>query len=311
MAAPLDSTSGGAVGAEALAGRPLAAALVADFWELTKPRITAMVVVMAAAGFLLASRGAPPLMLLVATLLGTGTLAAGAGALNQLVERDVDARMRRTANRPLPAGRLDPEAALAFGVALVVGGVGVLALAVNLLTALLGTLTVAGYLFVYTPLKRRTALATVVGAIPGAMPPMMGWAALRNDLGPGAWALFGLLFFWQLPHFLSISWMYRDDYARGGFPLLAVLDPDGRRTARHMVAWCAALLPVSLAPTLLGLAGGVYLAGALLLGLGYLAACFAFARRRDGAAARRLLLTSVLYLPAILASLMLDRLLGG
>jgi protoheme IX farnesyltransferase len=300
----------GLVGAEALPARPWPAVRLADLVELTKPRIATMVMVMAAAGFFLASAGDLTLRLLPA-LLGTGLLAAGAGALNHVWERDVDARMRRTANRPLPSGRMDPDVALAFGVVLVLAGLASLALLVNPLTALLGAATVAGYVFVYTPMKRFTSLATVVGAVPGAMPPLMGWAAVRDGLGPGAWALFGLLFLWQLPHFLSIAWIYRADYARGGFPMLTVLDPEGRRTARQVLLWCAALVPVSLLPTVLGLSGSAYFLGALLLGAGYLAACFAFARSRSEAAARRLLLTSVVYLPAILTALVLDRLVGG
>jgi protoheme IX farnesyltransferase len=298
--------------AEALAARFPAAARLADYAELTKPRITTMVLVTAAAGFLLAAVGRPelPLPLLAWALLGTGLLASGASALNQVMERGSDALMRRTAYRPIPAGRIDPEAALAFGVGLVVAGLAALSLAVNLLTAGLGAATVAGYLFVYTPLKRLSSLATVVGAVPGALPPVMGWAALADDLSPGAFALFGILFLWQLPHFLSIAWMYRDDYARAGFPMLPVLDADGRRTARQMVLWSAALVPVSLLPAVLGLAGGVYFAGALALSLGYLAASVPFARSHTAAAARRLLLASVSYLPLLFAVMVVDRVVG-
>ena len=297
---------------EAIAGRAAGAVRLADLAELTKPRITTRVLVTTAAGFLLAAVGRAelPLPLLAWALAGTGLLASGASALNQVLERESDARMRRTAGRPLPAGRIDPEAALAWGVSLVVVGLAVLSLAVNLLTAGIGAATVAGYLFAYTPLKRVTSLATVVGAVPGALPPVMGWTALAGDLAPGAWAMFGILFLWQLPHFLAIAWMYREDYARAGFPMLPVLDPDGRRTARQMVLWCAALVPVSLLPAALGLAGGVYFAGALALGVGYLAASLPFARSHSTPAARRLLLASVTYLPLLFVAMVVDRLVG-
>jgi protoheme IX farnesyltransferase len=218
--------------------------------------------------------------------------------------------MRRTASRPLPAGRLDPDTALMWGVGLVVGGLSWLALSVNLLTALLGAATVALYVFAYTPLKRVSSLSTLVGAIPGAVPPMMGWTAVRDRLEPGAWALFAILFLWQLPHFLAIAWMYREDYARGGFPMLPVDDPGGRRTALQALLYGGALVPVSLLPAPLGLVGAVYLAGALLLGLAYFAAGMGFARDRTDAAARRLLLASVAYLPLLFAVMLIDRLLG-
>jgi protoheme IX farnesyltransferase len=284
-----------------------AAVRLADLVELTKPRITLMVVLTAAAGFLVAGAGPVPAALLLGTLVGTGLLAAGASALNQVLERDTDARMKRTADRPLPAGRLDPDAALVFGVGLGVAGLLLLALRVNLLTALLGALTLGGYLFVYTPLKRLTSLATVVGAVPGAMPPLMGWAAQRDALDPAAWSLFGLLFLWQLPHFLAIAWLYRADYARAGFPMLPVLDPEGDRTARQMILYAAALVPVSVLPSVLGLTGVAYFAGSLALGVALLACCLAFAASRSAGAARRLMLASVLYLPAVLVVLVLDR----
>lgn len=268
-----------------------------------------MVLVTAAAGFLLAHPGGPlPLALFFHALAGTALVASAGSALNQVIERDHDARMRRTASRPLAAGKLDPDAALAFGVGLAVAGLAWLALAVNPLTALLGAATLAGYLFVYTPLKRVSSLATVVGAAPGAMPPVMGWAAASGTLGAGAWTLFAILFVWQLPHFLAIAWMYREDYARGGFPMLPVVAPDGGSTARQAVLWAAALVPLALVPSALGLTGLVYAGGALVLGLGYLAASIAFARNLNGQTARRLLLTSVLYLPGLLAVMLVDRL---
>ena len=290
---------------------PATRARLADWLELTKPRITTMVAITAAAGFLLAGSGRPAAAsgaLLFWALLGTSLLASGASVLNQVVERQWDARMRRTAGRPVPSGRVDPDAALAFGVGLVVLGLATLLFQVNGITAGLGALTVAGYVFVYTPMKRWTSLSTVVGAVPGAIPPMMGWTAARGELELGAWALFGLLFFWQLPHFLAIAWMYRDDYARGGFPMLTVLDPDGRRTAQQMVLWSAALIPVSLLPAAFDLAGPIYFVAALALGLGYLACALLFARAISVQAARRVLLASVVYLPVILGALVVDRL---
>ena len=284
---------------------------VADLAELTKPRITAMVAVTAAAGYLLAAQDGPiDLLRLVHTLLATAMVSSGASALNQVVERDTDARMRRTQSRPLPAGRIDPDMALLWAVCLVVGGLAWLAVSANLLTALLGAFTVALYVFAYTPLKRVSSLATLVGAVPGAVPPMMGWAAVRDGLEPGAWALFAILFLWQLPHFLAIAWMYREDYARGGFPMLPVDDPDGRRTALQTLLYGGALVPVSLLPAPLGLVGIGYLVGALLLGGAFFAACVVFAQQRTDRSARRLLLASVAYLPALLAVMLVDRLLG-
>jgi protoheme IX farnesyltransferase len=274
---------------------------------MTKPGITLMVVLTAGLGFLLAGGETFSFLLLVYTLLGTGLVSGGASALNHVLERDTDALMRRTANRPLPTGRMDPDAALLFGVAVAVAGLLVLYFAVNPLTALLGVVALAGYVFVYTPLKRVSSLATIIGAIPGAIPPMMGWSAVRGELDLAAWGLFGLLFFWQMPHFLAIAWLCREDYAKGGFPLLTVNDPDGTRTARQAVLWGAALIPVSLLPSALGLMGGLYFAGALVLGLVYLGFGLAFARSRSTAGARWLMLASILYFPAVLLVMLLDR----
>jgi protoheme IX farnesyltransferase len=282
-------------------------ARLSDLLELTKPRITSMVAVTTAAGFVMASPAGLDFGLLLHALVGTCLVAAGAGALNHVVERDVDARMRRTAQRPLPSGRLDPDLGLLWAVLLAVSGVTWLALTVNLLTSLLGALTLAAYVFVYTPMKRLSSLATIVGAVPGAVPPMMGWTAAQDALQPGAWVLFAILFLWQLPHFLAIAWMYRADYERGGMPMLPVLDPQGTRTGRQAILYAAALVPVSLLPTPLGLTGGVYFAGALLLSLGFLAASVAFQRQCTNLTARKLLLVSVFYLPAILAVMLLDR----
>jgi protoheme IX farnesyltransferase len=236
-------------------------------------------------------------------------VAAGASVLNQFWERVPDALMRRTAGRPLPAGRIDPDLALLAGVGLGVAGLIELAWAVNALTAALAALALAGYVFVYTPLKRVSSLATVVGAVPGALPPMMGWCAVRGEVDLAAWVLFGILFFWQMPHFLAIAWICREDYARGGFPMLPVIDPGGVWTARQSILYGAALVPVSLLPSLLGLTGRLYFGGALALGVAYLGFCLAFAHRRSTAAARRLMLSSLLYLPAILLAMLADRLL--
>jgi len=285
---------------------PIAVRL-ADLWEMTKPGITLMVVLTAGLGFLLAERDRFSFLLLLHTLLGTGLVSAGASVLNHVLERDTDALMQRTAGRPLPAGRMDPDAALTFGVLLGILGLGELALGVNLLTALLGAAALSGYVFVYTPLKRISSLATVIGAVPGAIPPMMGWSAVRNELDAAAWVLFGILFFWQLPHFLAIAWLCREDYARGGFPMLPVLDPEGIRTGRQAVLYGAALVPISLLPSVLGLMGTVYFFGAFAFGLAYLGFAFAFAQVRSNPGARRLMLASLLYFPALLLIMLLDR----
>jgi protoheme IX farnesyltransferase len=281
---------------------------VRDLLGLTKSGITAMVALSAAAGMLVASTRPAPLALWLHTLLGTALVAAGASALNQVVERDYDALMRRTAGRPIPAGRLHPDLALLCGVVLALLGLGQLALGANLLAALLAAGTLAGYVFVYTPFKRVSSLATVVGAVPGAVPPLIGWAAVRGDLPAPAWLLFALLFFWQMPHFLAIAWLYRADYARGGFPMLSVADPEGLRTSRQALLYCAALLPVSLLPSAFGLAGAVYFAGALLAGIWFFVAAVLFALDRNPVSARRLMLVSVFYLPVVLAALAADRL---
>jgi heme o synthase len=285
---------------------PISARL-ADFWEMTKPGITLMVTLTAGLGFLLAEQERFSFLLLVHTLLGTALISAGASVLNQVLEREPDALMQRTANRPLPAGRMNPDVALSFGVLLAILGLVELTVAVNLLTALLGAMALAGYVFVYTPLKRISSLATVIGAIPGAIPPMMGWSAVRNELDPAAWVLFGILFFWQLPHFLAIAWLCREDYARGGFPMLPVLDPEGVRTGRQAILYGAALVPVSLLPSLLGLMGTVYFVGALAFGLVYLGFAFAFAQTRSNPGARRLMFASLLYFPGLLLVMLLDR----
>ena len=275
--------------------------------ELAKLRITALVMFTALVGFVAAAPEAPAGTVLVATLLGTGLVSAGASVFNMLLERDSDALMVRTRLRPLPSGRLRPVEALAFGVAVTALGLGLLAWLCGSLAAAVALVTWLSYVFLYTPLKPVTSLATIVGAVPGALPPVIGWAAARGSLDLGAGILFAILFLWQIPHFLAIAWMYREDYARGGFPMLPVLDQQGRMTARQSFANAVALLLVSLLPTAVGLAGPWYLAGALLLGLAFVAAAFRLLRRRDVASARRLFLASVIYLPLLTSLLMIDR----
>jgi protoheme IX farnesyltransferase len=281
-------------------------ARVRDYVDLLKPRVMSLVVFTGLVGVMIAPGHLHPFTAALAVLaiaLGSGA----AGCINRWYERDLDALMARTANRPLPAGRFDPDAALLFGVALAVLGLVELAFFVNLLTALLGAVALAGYVFLYTPLKRVTSLSTVIGAVPGAIPPMMGWSAVRGELDPAAWALFGILFFWQMPHFLAIAWLCREDYAAAGFPMLTVNDPEGRRTAQQAILYCAPLIPVSLLPSVLGLMGMVYFVGALALGLAYLGFAFGFARNRSTAGARGLMFSSLLYFPGVLLVMLLDR----
>ncbi len=280
----------------------------ADWVELTKPRITLLVTLTTAAGFALASERPLDLPKFAATLVGTALVAAGSSAWNQYVERETDQLMRRTASRPLPGGRMIAEHALAFGGLLSVSGLLVLWLLVNPLTAAIGLATLFAYVAVYTPMKRRSSLATLIGAIPGAAPPVMGWTGASGALDLGGWLLFAILFLWQLPHFLSIAWLYRDDYRRAGMPLLTVTDPDGRRTGRQAVLYALTLVPVSILPSAVGITGAVHLAGALLFGLAFLASAVLFAREQSVPTARRLLLTSVCYLPAVFSVAVFDHL---
>lgn len=284
-----------------------AVAQAADYAELVKPRITLLVLLTTLVGFMLGSGGDLDLARLAHAVLATALVAGGASALNQVLERDADARMRRTRHRPLPAGRLRPADALVFGVDTAAIGIVWLSVAVNRASALVALLTLASYVLAYTPLKRRTPWCTVVGAVPGALPPVIGWVAARGELGAGAVALFAILFFWQLPHFYAIGWLYRDDYARAGFPIVPVVDRDGRATARHILGASAGLAAASLAPTLIGMAGTAYAAGAAAFGLAFLGLGIAFARSRAEADARRLFVASLLALPAILVLLVIDR----
>ncbi len=292
--------------AEVLTAHPTPVARLSDWSALVKPRITGMVLVTTLFGAFLAVRALPEPVLLAALLLGTACVAGGASALNQVWERDTDALMTRTANRPLPAGRIGRDSALSFAVVLSVAGLVILAAGTNLLTAAVGLVSLVAYVFVYTPLKRRTSLSTVIGAVPGALPPVMGWTAASGQLDAGAAVLFGILFLWQLPHFLAIAWLCRDDYRSAGFPMLPVVDPGGRSTGRQTILYASTLVPVSLLPVTLGLGGATYFLGALALGLLFLAVSVAFSLSFSRLAARRLLLASVVYLPALLAVMIVD-----
>jgi len=278
-----------------------------DFLALTRPRVVVMVLVTTVVGFYLASVGAPDYGRLLHTLFGMAFAVGGTLALNQYLERDVDARMRRTRHRPLPDGRLQPKQALVFGVAITGCGILYLAFFVNVLSAFVTAFSVGSYLFLYTPLKRKTSLCMVVGAVPGALPPVIGWGAARGELGLEAWVLFGILFLWQIPHSLAIARLYRDDYARAGIKVLPVVEPDGGSTGRQIISNCLALLAVGLLPTLIGLAGSVYFFGAIVLGLMFLGCGIALAISRSEASARRLLFASLVYLPAQLGLMALDK----
>jgi len=281
-------------------------AALRDYLALTKPRVVPLIALTTAAGYYLGSSGPFSWPRLLLTVLGTALCGGGALGLNQFLERDVDARMRRTRSRPLPAGRLLPLEALAFCALLCALGLFTL-LTVSVLSAAVTAFTVASYLFAYTPLKRISTLCTVVGAVPGALPPLAGWTAASGELGAGAWALFGILFFWQLPHSLAIARLFRDDYQAAGLKLLPVVDPDGRSTGRQVALNCLAMLGAGMAPSLVGLAGLPYLAAAALLGTGMLVLGLRFWREDSPAAARRLYLGSLAYLPLLLLALTLDK----
>jgi protoheme IX farnesyltransferase len=281
--------------------------VVADLIALTKPRVVLMILVTTVVGYYVGLSGAPDYAKLVHLLVGTLLAAGGTLALNQYWERDVDARMERTRVRPLPEGRLAPLEALLFGIAVTVAGLGYLGAFVSPMVLLMTAVTTAVYLFAYTPLKLRTPLCTIVGAVPGALPPVTGWVASREAFGIGAWVLFGILFLWQLPHTLAIARLYRDDYARAGVRLLPVVDAEGTSTERQIVTGCLALLAVSLLPTLIGLAGPVYFVGAFLLGTGFLVLGTGQALTPSPGSARRVLFASLLYLPILLALLAYDK----
>ncbi|MGH7215291.1 MAG: heme o synthase [Tepidisphaeraceae bacterium] len=279
----------------------------ADFVELAKPRLNFLVLITTAVGFYMAARSGTHWVVLVHALIGTALTAGGASALNQLIERDHDARMPRTRKRPLPAGRVMALEALAFGSILGIVGVAYLLVMVNALTAALGAFTLLSYIFVYTPLKRLTTLNTIVGAVPGAIPPVMGCTAAGGVLTPEAVALFGILFFWQMPHFLAIAILYRDDYARGGFKMLPVVDPTLETTGRQILVYGMALIPVSLLPSVLHATGAIYFTAAMLLGLAFLSFGVSCAATRSRTDARKLFFASIIYLPLLLAFMMIDK----
>jgi protoheme IX farnesyltransferase len=281
--------------------------LPAILCELFKLRLTGLVLLTTLVGFYLGSRSPVSWVLMFHALCGTALLASGAAALNQFIEREHDAKMTRTQDRPLPSGRLSPESVLIVGGACGVIGMIYLALAVNLLTAALGAATLMSYVFVYTPLKRVTTLNTVIGAIPGALPPVMGWTAARGEISADGWSLFAILCFWQLPHFLAIAWMYRDDYARAGLVILPVVDRNGERTGRQALCHTLGLLPISLCPFLFRMVGPIYLAGALILGILFVGCAFEFSREMSLRGARRLFFASIIYLPLLLSLMVIDK----
>jgi len=281
---------------------------VADFVMLTKPRLNLLVLITTLAGLYLASPSGVDVSLLLNTLIGTALVAGGAAALNQVWERRTDALMRRTRTRPLPGGRLGVADGTWFGVLLAVSGLAQLALGVNVTAAAVAGATLISYVLVYTPLKPLTSLATLVGAIPGALPPVIGWTAATGRISLPALVLFGIVFFWQMPHFLAIAWLFRDDYANAGIPLLPVEEPDGRRTGQQALIYTAALWPVSLLPAVVGLAGIPYAIVATALGLLFVWLALRFARERSMSNARVLFLFSIAYLPILLGALVADRL---
>jgi protoheme IX farnesyltransferase len=294
------------VSAEILSA-PVEKSWASVFADLTKARLTTLVLLTTLVGFYVGWRGPMNFALMFNALAATALVAVGASALNQLLEREYDAKMRRTQDRPLPSGRLQPTTVMLFGGVSSVAGLIYLALAVNLLTSVLGAITLVSYVLIYTPLKRVTWLNTLVGAIPGALPPLMGWTAARGELTGEGWTLFAILFFWQLPHFFAIAWLYRDEYAKAGFKMLPGIDPDGSRTAQQAVSNTLALLVVSLCPFLFKMAGTTYLAGAIILGAGFLFCAIQFSRQLTLARARQLFFASIIYLPLLLVLMVWDK----
>jgi protoheme IX farnesyltransferase len=303
MAEPTGGPRAGVTSSQAVA-----AGGMADFVALTKPRLNFLALLTTLAGLYLASPDGVPLGLLVHTLVGSALVAGGAASLNQALEHRTDALMRRTRQRPVPDGRIGLAESVWFGLFLSVAGIGELWFGANGVAAGVALVTHLSYVLVYTPLKTRTSLSTLVGAVPGALPPVIGWSAATGEISLPAIVLFGIVFMWQMPHFLAIAWMYRDDYAAAGIPLLPVTEPDGRRTGRQALLYAAALWPVSILPAVVGLAGVVYCVVATLLGMGFVSLGGAFARDRSLATARRLFFFSILYLPLLLLVLVIDRL---
>jgi heme o synthase len=280
--------------------------LIKDYIALTKPRITWLILMSTGVGYFFGAKGAWHWLTLLNTIIGTALIASGTAALNQWMEREADAKMRRTQARPLPSGRLDARSALVFAIAISVAGFAELWLGANPLSAAIGLVTLLCYLFVYTPLKRRSPHSTTVGSIPGAMPPLIGFAAASGTLTWNAWALFAILLLWQFPHFYAIAWMYKEDYARAGIRMLPVVEPDGRSTALRILMYSVALIPISLMPKFLAMAGNIYFYGALALGLAFLYYGLKIRTERTRSQARRVLLASVIYLPALFTLMLFD-----
>ncbi len=278
-----------------------------EYIELTKPRITWLILMSTGVGYFFGALSGWHVATLLHTLLGTGLIASGTAALNQWYEREGDAKMRRTQGRPLPSGRLDPTKALYFSIAISILGFLELTFAVNPLTGFLGLFTLASYLFLYTPLKRRSKHSTTIGAIPGAMPPLIGFAAAHGSLTIQAWILFGILFLWQFPHFYAIAWMYKEDYERASIQMLPVVEPDGNSTARQMLLYSLVLVPMSLMPAFLAMSGNIYLWGALVLGAAFVYSGIRVVLDRTRQHARQVLLASVIYLPLLYTLMVFDR----
>jgi len=304
MASPRDTTASAPATRSGLADMR---ARAADYVALAKPRLNVLVVVTALAGYYMGLRGSVDVLLLLHVLMGTALVAGGSSVYNQVIEVDTDGMMRRTRARPLPSGRLTPRAARIFATVLSTVGIAQLALGVNVLSAAIAVVTLLTYTVFYTPLKKRSSLATVVGGVSGALPPLIGWAAARNSLSIEAWILFGIVFLWQMPHFLAIAWTYREDYKRAGFPLLPVIEPDGASTGRQALIYAAALLPLSLAPTAVKMTGLAYLIAAAVLGLAFVWLSARFAWRRSAPAAKGLFVGSIVYLPLLWILMVLDR----
>jgi len=280
--------------------------VLSDYIALTKPRLNFLVVLTSAAGYYVGGIGAPDLVKMAQAVVGTALVAGGSAVLNQVYERDTDALMRRTRRRPLPDRRVTATEAAIYGTVLTLAGLVVLALATNWVAATLALATLALYLFIYTPMKRTSNLSTLVGAVPGALPAVIGWSAARGDIAIGGLSLFAIVFLWQIPHFMALAWMYRDDYRAAGFPMLPVVEPDGLRTGQQALLYAAALLPVSIGPTVVGSAGWTYFWLALVLGVGLLVLSARFARERTDRSARTLFFASIIYLPLIWAVMVLD-----
>jgi protoheme IX farnesyltransferase len=281
---------------------------IAAYYELTKPGITRLVLLTTGVGFYIASpAGGVDFLRLIHTLIGTVLAASGTHALNEYVERDIDRLMLRTSRRPLPSGRIRPGEALLFAASLAAVGIVYVGFLVNVTTAAVILASLVSYVFIYTPLKRRTSLCTLVGAVPGALPILAGWTATGRPIEIGAWILFAIVFLWQIPHFLALAWMFRDDYRNAGFVMISLDDVDGRGTGRQIFNYTAALLPVSLLSSAIGLTGWIYFAGALAIGAAFLAIALAALIRRDKVWSRRLFFASVLYLPAVLFFMVVDK----